>query len=260
MPDPIAETDQRFQDLVEQRLPTPAGTDAFSSAMRSSVYSARATGALGGSSNGSDLVGQAISSRQNFEARRSALIDRLSYANRGESRAITAELHGIDSAERNMDFEANQRRIQAHTDAVESDRKWKIDRETDIDEDGHNMIQALGYLKGALRNGKITQDEYHEGLLDAGQRFPMAMRHPEAARAYQFDISEADKVKAFSERRGMAEAVKLASKYSVPLQVNQATGLPDLEATRSLATQSDKFKLDAVSQMNKEMLQKYGIG
>jgi hypothetical protein len=209
---------------------------------------------------GGNLVDQAISGRSNFENRRRALIQQLPYANRRQGAAIAAELHAIDQNEHQLNFDANQRRVMAHTDALEADRKWKMDRETEIDEHGAAMIQGLGQLRGALRNGRITEDQYHEGLLNLGQKYPYAMRHPEAAKRYEFDISEADKMRDFAQRRDIAESVKLASKYGVQPKVNETTGLPDLEATRAEVVKSPKFSQEQIHGMNVEMMQKYGVG
>jgi len=207
-----------------------------------------------------DLINQAIDSRTSFEQRRRELISHLPYANRRQQRAIEAELHGLDQNERQLNFEANQRRVMAHTDALEADRKWRMDRETEIDEHGAAMIQGLGQLRGALRNGRITEDQYHEGLLDLGERYPYALRHPEAAKRYEFDIGEADKMRDFAQRRNIAESVKLASRYGVQPQINETTGLPDLESTRAAVMKSPKFVQEQIHGMNVEMAQKYGVG
>ncbi len=157
------------------------------------------------------------------------------------------------------DFEANQRRIMAHTGALELDRQLKMDRDTEIDEQGHGLLQSMMQLHAALGRGDITKDQYDQGLLDAGQQYPLGTRHPEAARHYEFAINEADKQNAFDARREFSQAAKLGAKYGIGVQADPDTGLPSVAHTQAAAMQTPKGKLEQLGQMNLEMSRKYGV-
>lgn len=253
MADSIAETDRRFQQLSEQRLPTTGLSEPLQSAVRQS----RALGSPSGNFiqpqyGGGDLVDQAIASRQNFESRRSSLVNQLPYANRRQARGITAELHGLDASERSLRWEANQRRIMAHEQASEVDRRLKLDRDTEIDEQGAGMMQTLGYLESALRNGRISKEQHDNALLEAGQRFPMALRHPEAAKHYDFVVTQADRFNQFTARNMERQAGKVAGKYGIEVQTDPETGLASIPLTQQAAMGTDKAK-------DEELKSRYGI-
>src|SRR5512135_3618446 len=151
MPDSIDATEQRFQQVAESLLPTPE-----SGPLREAVQETRGLRAADRAMN-------------NPDDRRRYLLAQLQSANNRQSKAIIAELHSLDQADRlglaqqhlgfsqerflqhERDIEANQRRMMAHDAAAEADRQWKIDRETEIDEHGAAMIHGLGVLRGALR-------------------------------------------------------------------------------------------------------------
>ncbi len=156
-------------------------------------------------------------------------------------------------------FEANQRRLMAHTGAQELDRQLKIDRDTEIDEQGHGLLQSMMKLHGALRRGEISKDQYDDGLLEAGQMFPLGTRHPEAARHYEFAITEADKQNAFNLRRELTQVAKLGAKYGIEPQFDPETGKPSISLTQQAALQTPKGKNEALGQLNTEMQHKYGI-
>ncbi len=110
-----------------------------------------------------------------------------------------------------LDFEANQRRLLAHDSAQESHRQLSTDRETEIDEQGHALLQGMGQLDAALRNGRIDKSTYDDSLLQLGAQLPLATRHPEAARHFEFAITEADKQNAYNIRRQATQAAKLGA-------------------------------------------------
>jgi hypothetical protein len=161
--------------------------------------------------------------------------------------------------QRDVHFEASQRRMMAHDAASQAYHQLSTDRETEIDEQGHGLLQSMLHLDGALRRGEISKDQYDEGLLQAGEQFPMGTRHPEAARHYEFAITEADKQNAFALRREATQAAKLGMKYGINAQVDPDTGLPSVAATQAAALQTPKGKLEALGMMNREMAAKYGV-
>jgi hypothetical protein len=164
-----------------------------------------------------------------------------------------------DQLQRQANFEANQRRIMAHTGSLELDRQLKMDRDTEIDEQGHGLLQAMMQLDAAKRRGEISKDDYDQGLLQAGEQFPLGTRHPEAARHYQFAVQEADRQNDFNARRQFAEAARVGAKYGIGVQPDPNTGLPSVEYTQQAALQTPKGKNEALGQLNTEMAHKYGI-
>ncbi len=156
-------------------------------------------------------------------------------------------------------FEANQIRMKAHDDATQAYHQLSTDRDTEIDQQGHGLMQTMLGLDGALRRGEISKDQYDEGLMQAGQQFPLGIRHPEAARHYEFAITEADKQNAFNARRELTQVAKIGAKYGIDPQFDPETGRPSIELTQQAALQTPKGKNEALGMMNKEMAQKYGV-
>jgi len=156
-------------------------------------------------------------------------------------------------------FQANQSRLTAHDLANEAYHQLSTDRDTEIDQQGHGLMQTMLGLDGALRRGEISKDQYDEGLLQAGQQFPLGTRHPEAARHYEFAITEADKQNAFNARRELTQVAKIGAKYGIDPQFDPETGLPSIELTQQAALQTPKGKIEALGYLNKEMAQKYGV-
>jgi len=157
-----------------------------------------------------------------------------------------------------LNFEANQRRQIAHDSAMEFNRQLSTDRETEIDEQGHGLLQGMGHLDAALRRGEIDKNTYDDSLLELGARFPLATRHPEAARHFEFAITEADKQNAYNERRAITQAAKLGAKYGIEPQFDE-NGRPSIQLTQQAALQTPKGRNEALGMMNKEMHAKYGI-
>ncbi len=156
-------------------------------------------------------------------------------------------------------FQANQSRLQAHDLASEAYHQLSTDRDTEIDQQGHGLMNSMLQLDGALRRGEISKNDYDEGLLQAGQQFPLGIRHPEAAKHFNFAIEEADKQNAYNIRRQATQAAKLGAKYGIEPQVDPETGLPSVEHTQLAALQTPKGRNEALGQMNKEMSLKYGV-
>ncbi len=156
-------------------------------------------------------------------------------------------------------FQANQSRLQAHDLASEAYHQLSTDRDTEIDQQGHGLMNSMLQLDGALRRGEISKNDYDEGLLQAGQQFPLGIRHPEAAKHFNFAIEEADKQNAYNIRRQATQAAKLGAKYGIEPQVDPDTGLPSVEHTQLAALQTPKGRNEALGQMNKEMALKYGV-
>lgn len=208
-----------------------------------------------------DLVEQAIMARQGFELRKHDLANRLIGANRHQAPAIMAELHNLDQSERYMMQDARDRRMMAHQTMQQNLQLAKQDRETDIDEHGAALMTVLPQLRSAYRNGQIDKETYDNGLLDAMQRYgALGTHHPGVAQLANHYLEEADKLNAFQQRRGISEVTKLAAKYGVDPVVDPNTGEPSVELTRQAALQTDKGRLEAVSNMDKEMYAKYGLG
>jgi hypothetical protein len=213
---------------------------------------------LGG---GGDLVDSAIVGRQQWEARRAQLIGQLPYANRREAGGIHAELQAMQFDEHERQAQARERRIMAHQSAEESAQLAKQDRETDIDEHGAALMQALPHLRGLLRNGHISKDEYDSSVLDAVEKYgALGMHHPGAAQLVNHYLEEADKQNAFQQRRSVSEATKLAGRYGIEPQIDPETGLPSVEHTRMAALQTPKGRVEMLTSLNQEMKQKYGLG
>ncbi len=156
-------------------------------------------------------------------------------------------------------FQSNQTRLQAHDAATQAYHQLSTDRDTEIDQQGHGLMNSMLQLDGALRRGEISKDQYDEGLLQAGQQFPLGTRHPEAARHYEFAITEADKQNAFNARRELTQVAKIGAKYGIDPQFDPETGRPSIELTQQAALQTPKGKIEALGQMNHEMAAKYGV-
>jgi hypothetical protein len=156
-------------------------------------------------------------------------------------------------------FNANQTRLEAHDAATQAYHQLSTDRDTEIDQQGHGLMNSMLQLDGALRRGEISKDQYDQGLLDAGQQFPLGTRHPEAARHYEFAITEADKQNAFNQRRELTQVAKIGAKYGIDPQFDPETGRPSIELTQQAALQTPKGKNEALTQMNHEMAAKYGV-
>lgn len=213
-----------------------------------------------GVGGGGDLVDQAIQARQNYEARRNNLIQQLPYADRGHSRAIAAELHAMDFDQRERDMQAREGRIIAHQRAMQADHELKTDRDRLIDEHGAAWMQTMGSLENKLNRGAITEDQYHDALLESQARFGRyGSRHPEAWKHYNFLIEQETKQGEFQARRALVDAGKIAGKYGVDVQTDPETGLPSIPLTRAAAMQTPLGKQEALKSMDVEMFHKYGL-
>jgi hypothetical protein len=177
-----------------------------------------------------------------------------------QQRSNALDLRAASEQQDQINFEANQRRQLAHDASVESYKQLTHDRDTEIDEQGHRLLQTMLRLDGALRKNQITKDQYDNALLDAGEQLPMAMRHPEAARHYEFAVDQADRQNQFVARNTERRAGMIAGKYGVDIQTDPSTGLASIPLTQQAAMQSDRGKAEQIQSMNHEMLQKYGIG
>lgn len=158
-----------------------------------------------------------------------------------------------------MNFDADFRRRLAHDASSEAYRQLTHDRDTEIDEQGHGLLTGMMKLDAGLRRGDISKDQYDDALLGLGQQYPLGLRHPEAARHYDFAITEADKQNAFNLRREYTQAAKLGARYGIDAQVDPETGRPSIELTQQAALQTPKGKNEALTQMNHEMAAKYGV-
>ncbi len=165
----------------------------------------------------------------------------------------------LNQAQHQANFEANQRRIMAHTGSLELDRQLKMDRDTEIDEQGHGLLTGMMKLDAGLRRGEITKNQYDDGLLGLGQQYPLGLRHPEAARHYDFAITEADKQNAFNARREYTQAAKIGAKYGIAPQMDPETGIASVAHTQQAALQTPKGRNEALGNLNTEMDRKYGI-
>jgi hypothetical protein len=195
-----------------------------------------------GSGGGANLVDSAIAARQNWENRRNSLINQLPYANRRQVAGIHAELQAMSFDERERQQQAHERRMLAHQSLQEGLAMAKVDRETDIDEHGAALVQALPRLRGMLRNGQISKEEYDSSVLDAiGKYGTLGMHHPGAATLVNHYLEEADKQNAFQQRRGISEATKISAKYGIEPAVDPTTGEISPELTRQAAMGTDKY-------------------
>ncbi len=194
----------------------------------------------------------------------------LSNNSRHQQRQLFGALGAINSQERSYQaqaaleqrqraHEASLARQMAHDSSQEYYHQLSTDRDTAIDEHGAAALQGMLQLDGALRRGEISKDQYDNGLLDIGQRYPLMSRHPEAARHFEFAIDQADKTNAYNARRELTQAAKLGAKYGIEPQVDPETGRPSIELTQQAALFTPKGKNEALGQMNREMAQKYGV-
>jgi hypothetical protein len=207
-----------------------------------------------------DLIDSAIQGRREHEARRQYLINQLPNANRRTAAAITAQLHSIDSDERALEREANERRISAHESASEMEKRLKTDRETEIDEQAGALMNSLGQLDAMKRKGQITKDEYDSALIGYGSRYSLGTRHPGAGKMLEHFLTEANKENDLRPHQELSEASKIATKYGIPIQNDPNTGLPSVEHTQNAAMKTDKGRAETLHQLNQEMFNKYGIG
>lgn len=206
-----------------------------------------------------DLVDQAIAGRQQFEQRRQDLIGQLPYANRRTAAGIKAELQGMHQDEQARQASARERRMLAHQSLQENLQLAKTDRETDIDEHGAALVRVLPQLRGMLRNGQISKEEYDSSVLDAvGKYGTLGTHHPGAAQLVNHYLEEADKQNAFTQRRNISEVTKMAARYGVEPQLDE-NGEPSIELTRAAALQSDRGRGEVLKGLNEEMKQKYGL-
>ncbi len=129
---------------------------------------------------------------------RSYLIRQLASHSRGERQQAAVALADLNRQEaqqrqdyalaqrdaalqqRHIEHEATQRRIIAHQNAAEMDKQLKMDRDTEIDEQGHGLLLSMMQLDAQKRRGEISKDQYDQGILDAATQFPLGLRHPEA--------------------------------------------------------------------------------
>ncbi len=207
-----------------------------------------------------DAVGRAARFQlQNLD--RQQALDQRSQALAQRNDVLQQRLAFRDAAlqQNDIHFQANQTRMQAHDLASQAYHQLSTDRDTEIDQQGHGLMNSMLQLDGALRRGEITKDQYDEGLLQAGQQFPLGTRHPEAARHYEFAITEADKQNAFNARRELTQVAKIGAKYGIDPQFDPDTGRPSIELTQQAALQTPKGKIEALGQMNHEMAAKYGV-
>ncbi len=158
---------------------------------------------------------------------RSYLISQMANRNRAIRQQAAAALDNLDRQQalqqrdqalqqHQMAQEATQRRITAHQNAMEMDKQLKIDRDTEIDEQGHGLLLSMMKLDAAKRRGEITKDQYDQGLLDAAAQFPLGLRHPEAKKHLEFVTQEADRQNQFLARRKVIEDAKSAARVSGP--------------------------------------------
>ncbi len=275
-PDPAA---QKFGYIVPAGGgPVTLGTPENIGKLGASFATGPAGQALAPAFQAADTRDSYQSALAPIQARREQLAASIAGMNRRQAAGAIAQIHALNAQEQGihqsfamdqraqalgqhqLDFEANQRRMIAHESAIESHRQLSTDRETSIDEQGHAMLQGMGQLDAALRNGKIDKDTYDNQLLELGSQLPLALRHPEAARHFEFAITEADKQNAYNQRRELTQAAKLGAKYGIDPQVDPDTGRPSIELTKRAALQTDKGRVEALGLMNREMTQKYGIG
>ncbi len=159
---------------------------------------------------------------------RSYLIANLAHRNRAVREQAAMALHNLDRQEalqqrdqalqqHQMAQEATQRRITAHQNAMEMDKQLKIDRDTEIDEQGHGAMLSMMQLEAAKRRGDITKAQFDDGLLNVAAQFPLASRHPEANKHLEFLSHEADKQNTFLARlKAREDAKTAATKVSGP--------------------------------------------
>lgn len=216
-----------------------------------------------------DLINNAIAARQNIESRRQALAAQLQGVHpRGWKEGIVQQIQGLDNAARGVMADAalgtrmklaqaDDLRMAAHEDASIAARALKTDREHEIDQQGAALMTGLGRLDALHRNGNIDSDQYDAGLLDLGQQYGLGLRHPDAGKMYEHFVGEADRRNQFNLRRTAAEAARVGARYGVDVQVGE-DGLPSIEATKQAALQTPKGRTEALTQMNKELYEKYG--
>ncbi len=227
-------------------------------------------GGLGGAYNQTDVWHdpnwlRATASGSNRGMAHAALIalrnlnqeDRSSQRNSYRGAALAQRQAALE--QNDIHFQANQSRMEAHDAATQAYHQLSTDRDTEIDQQGHGLMQTMLGLDGALRRGEISKDQYDEGLMQAGQQFPLGIRHPEAARHYEFAVTEADKQNAFNQRRELTQVAKIGAKYGIDPQFDPETGRPSIELTQQAALQTPKGKNEALGMMNKEMAAKYGV-
>lgn len=232
MPDPIAETEQHAQELREQMFP----------------------GAPPSPLDSGQIIGNAIDARSRIDARREYLISSLPHANRRQSYAIKAELGALNQQERFNEWSANQDRIRAHTDAIETDKAIRRERDTRIDEMGADAMMRMHTLDNALHSGQITKEQFDDGMLELGQTHAEALhRHPEAARHWAEYLDQDNKNSQYQQRLDLREAAKLSTKYGVPLHVDPNSGQIDFESMRHAALGTPKGQAEALHALSGQM-------
>src|SRR5258707_11850024 len=130
--------------------------------------------------NVDELLGQAVQGRQKIDARKKELIAQLPSANHRQGIAIKAELQGLDKqgqfgewstnkqiqsergkvmeayrqaqmSEHIAEWSANQQRMEAHSNALETDKAIRRDRDTRIDQQGADAMIRMNGMDNALR-------------------------------------------------------------------------------------------------------------
>ncbi len=159
---------------------------------------------------------------------RSYLISQMANRSRAVRQQAAAALDNLDRQQalqqrdqalqqHQMAQEATQRRITAHQNAMEMDKQLKIDRDTEIDEQGHGAMLSMMQLEAAKRRGDITKAQFDDGLLNVAAQFPLASRHPEASKHLEFLSHEADKQNTFLDRLKAREDAKSTARMSGPV-------------------------------------------
>lgn len=217
------------------------------------------------------LIDQAIDARNNLDQRRQLIVNQLPFANRHQARALTAELHGIDmaqrmdfarqrDAQRQANFEANQARLLSHTQALEADKAIRRERDTRIDQMGADAMIRMDGLDKAYRSGQISKEQFDDGMLGLGQtHFEALHRHPEAAKHWAAYLDQDQKMSAYQERLSLREAAKLQARYGVPIQTDPNSGEIDFDAMHRAAMGTPRGQGEALGHLNNEMLKRYGL-
>ncbi len=205
------------------------------------------------------LIRQLASRHRADREQARAALDNLNRQEALQQRDIALEQRDYAIQQRQLNFEANQRRIMAHQNALEMDKQLKIDRDTEIDEQGHRLLLSMMQLEAQKRRGEIDEPKFQEGILAAVAQNHLGLRHPEAKKHYEFVTEEFDKQNAFNTRRELTQAAKIGAKYGIEPQIDPETGRPSIQLTQQAALQTPKGQTEAIGQLNTEMAHKYGV-
>ncbi len=205
------------------------------------------------------LIRQLASRHRADREQARAALDNLNRQEALQQRDIALEQRDAAIQQRQLNFEANQRRIMAHQNALEMDKQLKIDRDTEIDEQGHGLLLSMMKLEAAKRRGEINKDQFDQGLVDAATQFPLGLRHPEAKKHLEFATHEADRQNTVTANRELTQAEKIGAKYGIEPQIDPDTGRPSIQLTQQAALKTPKGQTEAIGQLNTEMMHKYGV-